>query len=321
MARVKCTTPIVVGVDIAKNKLDVWLAGKHLEFANDETGHRKFTGVLARFEVRLVVMEATGGLEVDCAAALADADIPIAVVNPRQVRDFARAKGRLAKTDKLDAEVLALFGEAMKLQPRPFPHIAQRRLKELSARRRQLKAMIHAERNRLERMRAPEIRLGVHKVVEFLRKELAQLDAQLARVLRDSPLLSAKADIINSVPGVGPVTTTALLAELPELGTINNKSVAMLVGLAPLNRDSGTMKGKRTIWGGRKTLRSTLYMAALVATRHNPVLRQHYLRLIEAGKAKKVALIAVMRRLLVILNAMVRAQCAWSPTATKPQAP
>lgn len=302
---------IDVGLDVAKDKLDVWIVDKHYIFSNDEDGFDKLTRVLRRFEVRVVVMESTGMLELPCAIALDEAKIPVAIVNPRQVRDFARAMGRLAKTDKIDAQVLALFGEATKVEPKQLPDETQRQLKALVARRRQLLTMIGMESNRLRTTRESKIRMSLEEVIAVLQEQLAKLDDDIDGCLRSSPLWRDQLELLKSVPGVGDVTARVILAELPELGQVGPKQIAMLVGVAPLNKDSGTLRGTRGTWGGRKRVRSTLYMAALVATRWNPVLKPYYERLVEAGKPKKLALVAVMRRLLVILNAILRTGVPW----------
>lgn len=305
-----------VGIDVSKGKLDVWVDGEHFVVANDESGRASCIRKLGRVDVRVVVMEATGGLELPVALALASAALPVAIVNPRQVRDYARAIGRLAKTDKIDAEVLSMFGAATKVEPKLLPDEAQTALKALVNRRRQLVGMIGAEENRLRTSTQEVIRSSIDQVVDLLKRQLRDIDDDIDNAVRDSPIWREKLELITSVPGVGPVTARMLLAELPELGTIGPKSLAMLVGVAPINRDSGTVRGRRMTWGGRQAIRAPLYMAALVAARHNPVLREHYLRLTSAGKPKKVAIVALMRKLLVILNAIVRDRRPWEIPAT-----
>jgi len=305
--------PIYVGIDISKDKLDVWVPGKHGEFTNDDDGHDKLVRFLRRFTIEVIVMEATGGLETEVAIALAEAKYPLAIVNPRQVRDYAKAVGRLAKTDKIDAEVLALFGGATKLQAQELPSDAQRRLRALVARRRQILVMLNAEQNRLGTAREPAVVTSVEAVIEALKEQLKQIDDDCDRELRESPLWKGKVELLESVPGVGPVSAKTLLAELPELGSVTGKQIAMLVGVAPINRDSGKQRGRRTTWGGRSSVRSVLYMATLAATRFNPVIREFYTRLVnERGRPKRVALIASMRKLLTILNAMMRDGVPWS---------
>jgi len=259
----------------------------------------------------LIVVEATGGLELPLVGALAAADLPVVVINPRQVRDFAKALGKLAKTDTLDAQVLAHFGEATKPKLRPLPDAQTQELKALVARRRQVVEMLVAEKNR-QRRAIPSVQRRIARHLRILEEELAELDHDLGRTLRQSPLWREREDLLRSVPGIGPTLSATLLAELPELGSLNRHQVAALVGVAPLNRDSGTLRGKRTTWGGRGSLRAALYMATLVATRCNPVVRAFYLRLCGAGKPKKVALTACMRKLLCILNAMVKHRRPWN---------
>ena len=309
--KTKTKTPIYVGIDISKAQLDVWISDKHGQFTNDEEGHDKLVRFLKRFPIEVIVMEATGGLEIAVAIALAEAQYPVAIVNPRQVRDFAKAIGRLAKTDKIDAEVLALFGEATKLESQQLPSEAQRRLRAMVARRRQILTMLGAERNRLNSVREPEIRASIEEVIETLKKQLTQIDDDSDKELRESPIWRSKVELLQSVPGIGPVSAKTLLAELPELGQVNSKEIAMLAGVAPLNRDSGKQRGRRTTWGGRSNVRAVLYMAAMSAVRFNPLIRIFYDRLVENGRPKRVALVASMRKLLTILNAMVRDGAHW----------
>ena len=268
----------------------------------------------------LIVLEATGGLELPVVAALGAAGLPVVVVNPKQVRDFAKAIGKLAKTDLLDAEVLALFAERVRPTPRPLPDAEARALSALLARRRQLIVMLTAERNRLSRA-LPSIRPGVEEHIAWLKEKLRALDEELAHAIRQSPLWRERENLLRSIPGVGPVLTFTLLAELPELGTLDRKQIAALVGVAPLNRDSGVLRGKRTVWGGRAPVRAALYMAALVATRFNPVIRSFYERLRTAGKAKKLAITACMRKLITIINAMLKHHAPWNPIITQTFAP
>jgi transposase len=303
---------IVVGVDVSKDTLDVFIhpAKEHAAFSNDLSGHAELRRKLGEGSPGLVVFEATGGYEVAVVAALAQAGLPVVVVNPRQVRDYAKATGRLAKTDMMDAEVLALFGEAVKPPIRPIMDEATRELESLIARRRQLLEMIGAESNRLELARGA-VKSDVREHIEWLKKRLKGIDGDLERTVRQSPIWREKEDLLRSVPGIGSVTAKTLMAELPELGSLNRRQIAALVGVAPMNRDSGKMLGRRTIRGGRAALRSTLYMAALVATRHNPVIRAFYQRLRTSGKRAKVAITACMRKLITILNAMIKSRTAW----------
>jgi transposase len=262
----------------------------------------------------LIVLEATGGYETALVGAVAAAGLPVAVVNPRQVRDFARATGQLAKTDALDAQVLALFAARVQPTPRAVPDAALQDLTALVARRRQLVEMLGAERNRLAIAR-PALRRSLRDHVRWLERQLTAVDSDLTTHIQASPIWRVQDDLLQSVPGVGPQTARLLLACLPELGTLTRQQIAALVGVAPLKRDSGQWRGRRTTWGGRAPVRVGLYMAALVAVRHNAVLRAFYQRLVTAGKPKKLALVATMRKLLTILNAMLHHQRAWAPAA------
>ncbi len=278
--------------------------------ANDEEGVEVLLDRLERMRPSLVVLEASGGYERPVVAALAAARLPVAVVNPRQVRDFAKATGKLAKTDELDAQALAHFGEAVRPEVRPVPDEQAREFAALLARRRQVVGMLVAEGNRLETS-SPRVRERLEAHIEFLKAELDELDADLDRVIRESSLWREKDELLRSVPGVGPKVSATLLADLPELGTLDNKKLAALVGVAPLNRDSGVLRGKRHVWGGRAAVRQMLYMAAVTAARCNPVFKEFYGRLTAAGKPKKVALTACMRKLLVVLNSMLRHRTRW----------
>lgn len=303
-----------IGIDVAKAHLDlaVHLSGDPWRVSNDEAGINTIVTHLGEMDPALVVVEPTGGLEMPLTAALAATGIPVAVVNPRQVRDFAKASGRLAKTDRLDAQVLAHFAHAMKPTPRPLPDAQTQELAALLARRQQLVQMLTAEKNRLGTSRSP-VRQRVHVHISWLTQELADSDRQLNEAIQDSPLWRVKDDLLRRVEGIGPVVSITLMAELPELGILDRWQIAALVGLAPFNRDSGMLRGKRRVWGGRARVRAALYMAALVATRYNPVIKAFYQRLLDAGKVKKVALTACMHKLLTILNAMVKHQRPWNP--------
>jgi transposase len=306
-----------VGIDVAQAELVVAVRPQEGTWTvvNDEAGVATLRRQLQRRTPTLIVLEATGGLERLVASTLATAGLPVAVVNARQVRDFAKATGQLAKTDALDAQVLAHFAEAVRPAPRPLPDVQTEELAELLARRRQLLKIRVAEQNRLQRAATLRVRRRIQAHLRWLTRELAQVDDDLDQALRDSPLWQAQEDLLRSVPGVGPGLTRALLADLPELGTLSRQQIATLVGVAPLNRDSGTWRGRRSTWGGRRTVRAALYMSALTATRYNPLLRTFYRRLCAAGKAKKVALTACMRKLLTILNAILRDQTPWQPPA------
>ncbi len=259
-----------------------------------------------------VVLEATGGFEMLVASELELAGLPVSLVNPRQVRSFARAIGRLAKTDAIDAQVLAQFAEAVKPPVRPLPDADTRELRALVDRRRQLLEILTSERNRL-RHATKRVRALIEEHIRWLKQQLGDLDKDISEFIRSSPMWRAQEDLLRSVPGVGPVLSSTLLTHLPELGSLNRGQVAALVGVAPLNRDSGAFRGKRSVWGGRTAIRSALYMAALVATRYNPVIKAFYHRLCAAGKPKKVALTACMRKLLITLNSMLRHRTLWDP--------
>lgn len=304
---------VYVGIDVSKARLDVHIRphGEAFVVASDDEGLAQLTRRLAEFGPALVVLEATGGLQSRAAGQLAAAGFAVAVVNPRQVRDFAKATGRLAKTDAIDAGVIAHFAEAVRPEPRPLPDEDAAALAELMARRRQLVEMVVAEKNRLRTARTGKVRKTHEDVLDALHKALNDLDNDIDQTIRKSPLWRAKDDLLKSVPGVGDVLSRTLLAELPELGQLNRRKIAALVGVAPFNRDSGTLRGKRTTWGGRKAVRATLYMATLAAARCNPIIAAVYRRLRAVGKPPKVALTACMRKLLVTLNAMVRDGRPW----------
>lgn len=306
------STAVFVGVDVSKDRLDVAYrpTGEVRGYPNNEEGITQLVSALRDESVELVVLEATGGLEAYAVAALADAKIPLAVVNPRQVRDFAKATGKLAKTDTLDAGVLAHFADAVRPEVRPLPDAQAEELSSLLTRRRQVVEMIVMEKNRLSSMRG-RMREEVKQHIDWLKERLDDYDRMLQSFLRKSDVWREKDDLLRSVPGIGPVASVTLLAELPELGQLNRQQLAALVGIAPLNRDSGRMRGKRGIWGGRAHVRTALYMATLSASRHNPVIREFYERLRKTGKPPKVALVACMRKLLSILNAMLKAKTPW----------
>ncbi len=304
----------VVGVDVSKEQLDVCFRERHFVVANDAEGHEKLIRRLEKYPVRVVAMEATGGYEAALAVALSEANLPLAIVNPRHVRYFAKSMGWLAKTDKIDARALAEFAALSNVEPQTLPDAEQTYLRELVDRRRTVNWMLVDEGNRLSKTRHDKIRVRVQNSITKLEQELAELDKDIDGTIKGSPVYQKKAEILQSVPGVGPKTTGVLLAELPELGNVS-KSLSMLVGVAPLNRDSGKMRGKRTIYGGRRRVRTALYMAALVAARHNPIFKTVYERLLAAGKNKKAALVAIMRKLLVTLNALLRKEERWAKPA------
>ena len=308
------TVAICIGIDVSKDRLDLaWRpTGERWTAPNTEQGIRAICRRLRTPAPTLIVLEATGGLELPLTGALAAAGLPVVVVNPRQIRDFAKATGRLAKTDALDAAVLAQFAEAVRPPVRPLPDAATQALSALLLRRRQLIGMRTAEQNRLGSSPAP-LRKGIRAHITWMEGRLADLDEELATTIRESPLWREKDDLLQSTPGVGPVLALTLLASLPELGTLTRQQIAALVGVAPLNRDSGRFRGSRRVWGGRAHVRAALYMGTLVATRFNPVIRAFYQRLCAAGKAKKVALTACMRKMLTMLNAMLKHQTPWTP--------
>ena len=281
-----------------------------LRVANDETGLQSLMRQLQEKEPERIVMEASGGYERQAAAVLLAAGLPVAVVNPRQARDFARSLGQLAKTDAIDARVLARFAEVLKPAPARLGEEATEQLRELELRRRQIVEMIVAERNRLRT--APRTADRIQEHLRWLEDEVRRTEKEIEGLIQSDPGLEAKAAILKSVPGVGRTVSATLLGSLPELGLLNRKEIAALVGVAPLNWDSGKLRGKRAIWGGRAHVRSTLYMAALVASRRNPVIRALYERLCAAGKPKKLALVAAMRKLLIILNSMLRTRTFWN---------
>lgn len=295
---------ITVGIDVSKDRLDVHLRPTSQAFAvpRDGAGLATLCERLKVLAPALVACEATGGYETIVAAALAGAGLPVVVVNPAQVRSFARALGKRAKTDPIDATVIAHFAEATAPEVRPLPDEATQMLADLVAHRRQIVEMMGSERQRLRRMTLPRVRRSIERLIRALEKELADLDHDIDDAVRGSPAWREAEDLLSSVPGVGPVVSRSLLAELPELGTLDRKKIAALAGLAPFTRQSGTWKGRSFIGGGRTAVRTVLFMAALVAARHNPVLKDFYQRLLQAGKPKMLALLAVARRLLVILR-------------------
>jgi transposase len=308
------TEPVYVGIDVAKASLEVAVHQSADRWTVEYTDPAVATLVarLSALTPSLIVLEATGGLEVPLVGVLAAGGLPVVVVNPRQVRDFAKATGRLAKTDTLDAAVLAHFAAAVRPPVRPLPDAATQGLAALVTRRRQLVDMLTAERNRLSC--APKVlhqELQAH--IRWLERRITGVDADLDQAVRTSPVWRAQEDLLRSAPGVGPVVARTLLAQLPELGTLSHKTTAALVGVAPLNRDSGRFRGRRQVWGGRAAVRAVLYMGTLAAVRCNPVLRAFYLRLRAAGKLPKVALTACMHKLLTILNAMMKHQQRWDP--------
>ena len=310
---------VYVGIDVSKATLDVAVrpTSEAWQTANDLSGVDALAERIAALKPALVVLEATGRYEAPCAAALATAGVSVAVVNPRQVRDFAKSTGRLAKTDTLDAAVLALFAERVRPEPRPLPNVESEALAAILSRRRQLITMLVSEKNRAH-VAAPSVQKSIAKHVRWLERELSGVDDDLHSAIRGSSVWRAKDDLLRAIPGVGRVLATTLLADLPELGQLSRREIAALVGVAPLNRDSGAFRGQRSVWGGRSTVRTALYMGALAAVRSNPPIKAFYERLVAAGKPKgrasdrPVALVACMRKLLVTCNAVVRDGQPWS---------
>lgn len=305
---------IYLGIDVSKDSLDLGRIDEtgSLRFANSAEGIDQLTKHALEIKPALIVMEATGGYETAAVLGLSVAGLPVVVVNARQVRDFARSSGKLAKTDSIDARLLAQFGKVFRPEPKPIPDSQAIEIKALSVRRVQIQEMIVAETNRLH-LADFEVKDDIRTHIAFLKDRLCKIEKDISRVVKSSPVWREKDQIIRSVPGAGPVLSSTLLAHLPELGQLNRRQIAMLVGVAPINHDSGRMRGSRHIWGGRGPVRTALYMATLVASRYNPVISKFYQRLVAAGKAKKVALVACMRRLLIILNTMVRQGSMWNP--------
>ena len=306
-------TETIIGIDVSKAYLDLWVRPGGRAWRCDY-GKAELSEVvleLSRLKPDGIIVEATGGLEVPLVAELSAADLPVVVVNPRQVREFGRASGRLAKTDRMDAQLLADFGATMRPEARPLPDACLRELRALVTRRRQLIGMQTQERNR--RRQAPErVVQQIQEHLALLGEQVAQLDRDIAALMESNAVWRAQAALLRTIPGAGPTLTATLIAHLPELGKASHKEIAALVGVAPYNRDSGTMRGKRTVWGGRRQLRSVLYMATLVATQYNPTIRAFDQRLRAAGKAPKVALTACMRKLLTICNAMIKTATPWN---------
>jgi transposase len=303
----------IVGIDISKDRLDVFVLPSRQAFsvARNAEGLESLIAQLMALSCKLVVMEATGGYEAMVAAALAGAKLPLAIINPRRIRAFAQALGRLAKTDRLDAETIALYGEAAKIEPQSIPDEASRELGELVARRRQIVETMTAERNRTRLLNNKRLLKGVDRILAALQKELSAIEQEIKERVRATPAWRDKDELLQSVPGVGPKVSSMLLADLPELGTLTRRKICSLVGVAPMADDSGKHKGRRQIRGGRAFVRAYIYMAALTASRHNPVIAAQYNRLIAAGKNAKQALTACMRKLVTILNAMLRDNKPW----------
>jgi transposase len=309
---------LFVGIDVSKSELQVAVRpeGKAMTFANTDDGIALLIDYLKPLRPSLVVLEATGGLEISLVNAMAVKEFPVVVVNARQVRDFAKAIGRLAKTDRIDADVIAQFADALRPPVRPLKDEETQRLHALNSRRRQLVSMIRSEQNRLSS--APKwTQKEIQTHLRWLRKALDKMDRDISDLIKGSPMWREKEAILRSFKGVGPVTSATLLAALPELGTIGSKSLSALIGVAPLNRDSGQLRGKRAVWGGRDNVRSVLYMATMSAIRFNPAISSFYNRLKGAGKPHKVAMTACMHKTIVILNSMIKNKTYWHPLAAE----
>ena len=309
---------VFIGIDVSKKLLDVATrpAMAHFQVDNDDQGIADLVKRLLELKPQLVLLEASGGFETLAAASLRQADLPAQIINPRQVREFARSTGKLAKTDKIDAAVLAHFAQLLQPPLRPWPEAQQQELAALMTRRHQLVEMIVMEKNRMGTAWSPKVRRSLQVHLHLLQEQLQELEQDLDDFIRRTPLYLEKAQLLQTVPGVGPLTSQSLIAWLPELGALNRKQIAALVGVAPFNRDSGQIRGRRTVWGGRKQVRPSLYMATIAACRFNPAIRTFYQRLLQAGKRKKVAITACMRKLLTILNAMLKYHKPWRSLST-----
>lgn len=303
----------VAGIDVAKDKLDVFFEAiqKLITVPNDATGHRELIKHLKENKTQRVCLEATGGYERAIVSKLTDRKFEVAVVNPRQIRDFAKAAGKLAKTDAIDARIIALY--ASRMHPRITVPLSksQQKLKDLTARRRQLTADITREQNRLGSAYDKDVQKMIRKIITLLEKQRQKLESKIKEIIQSDELMQRRARILTSVPGIGPASVGVLIAELPELGTLNRKQIARLIGVAPTNRDSGTLRGKRTTGGGRVQIRNALYMPTIVAKLHNPLIKQFYDRLVDSGKPKLVALIAAMRKLITIINTLIKNDTLW----------
>ena len=305
-----------IGIDVSKAILDVYILPfkKYMEFKNDAKGIKKLTEKLESFPQASIVMEATGGYEKSIAQLLKKVGLSVSVMNPRLIRDFAKALGKLAKTDRIDAEIIALFAEKMQPKANVTYNENQQKLTEFNARRRQIIEMITMEKNRLDKA-SNELKKSIQRIIKALEKELQAVNEALEKSIQNDADYAQKNALLKSIKGVGSIVAAGIIANLPELGNVNPKQISALAGLAPYNRDSGTLRGKRTIWGGRASVRTTLWMATLVATRHNPQIKSFYDRLCNAGKQKKVAITACMHKLLIIMNAMIKHNEPWR-TAT-----
>jgi len=311
----KDTAEIFVGIDVSKDWLDIVVlpSSEHEQISYDAKHVRELVTRMTEANPVRIVLEATGGYEVRVAAALSDAGLPVCVINPRQGRDFAKATGELAKTDRVDARILALFGKSLRPPLRALPDAQSRQMREVIDRRGQIVESLQAEKNRLQRVESKSVKASLRSHIRYLERQLSKMNDSLAELIKTNPAWQENVDLLTSVPGVGQLTAAQLTIMLPEIGTMGPKQIAKLVGLAPLSRDSGLRRGSRSIWGGRAKVRKTLYMPTLVATKKNPVISALYNRLLERGKPKKVALVACMRKLLTIANAMIRDRTYWTP--------
>lgn len=308
---------LIIGIDVSKATLDVAVipSNEETSVANNEAGCRELIVLFRALNPKLVVLEATGGLQNLAAGMLTAEGFPVVVINPRQIRDFAKAIGKLAKTDRVDAKVIARFGEAIKPEPRPLKDEENQALTAVMTRRRQIIEMITAEKNRLGSSHE-SVRKDIKETISWLEKRLTDIEKDLSKAMNGNILLKQKSEILTSCKGIGPVVSTTFLCSLPELGTLNRREISALVGVCPFNRDSGKMRGKRTIFGGRATVRAMLYMATLSAVRFNPAIKSFYDRLMQAGKLHKVAMVACMRKLLTVLNAMLKDMKKWDSNFT-----
>jgi transposase len=304
-----------VGIDISKDKLDVAVrpSGDVFTLTHHSKGIASLVKRLKKIDPKLIALEATGAYGKELCYALIDAGLPVTVINPRQVRDFAKATGRLAKTDRIDADIIAHFAQSLEPELRQLPSRDQEELRAMLTRRMQVVEMITAEKNRLEVTSSRKTKTEIKSHISYLKKRLAKLDKNIDRFIDSDQTLKSRAKALRTIPGVGPQVSHTMVAFLPELGTLSNKQITALVGLAPYNHDSGKYRGKRSIWGGRAKVRSAIYMAALVASRYNPVIKAFYERLLQAGKLKKVALTACMRKLLIIANTIIKRGTTWDP--------
>ena len=305
-----------VGIDVCQKSLDVYIrpSSKLFQVTNNEVGISELVQTLKNIQPELIVLEATGGMEIDAAVKLTQAELAVAVINPRQARDFAKATGQLAKTDAIDARLLAHFADAIRPEVRQISDESSRQLEDLVARRRQISNMITAEKNR-RRGKTSSVKASIDEHIEWLEEQLKEIESQIHSAIAFNENWKQKMNLLTTVPGIGEVVAVTLISSLPELGKISHKSISYLVGLAPLNRDSGKFRGKRRIWGGRAKIRCVLYMATLVAVRFNPIIKAFYERLLSKGKLKKVALTACMHKLLILLNAMMKKNQSWQPQA------